>query len=78
MAWEQSLLRNITSSIPWWIRLVVPLGAILMATGAILALANPAMLVSPGDEINGAVPIYAGYLASRNIAIAIMSSLGFD
>ena len=33
---------------------------------------NPAMLVSPHDEINGAVHIYAGYLASRNLALAGM------
>jgi hypothetical protein len=30
------------------------------------------MLVSPHDEINGAVRIYAGYLVARNFAIAIM------
>jgi hypothetical protein len=43
-----------------------------MAAGAVLALIHPAMLVSPHDEINGAVRIYAGYLASRNMALAIM------
>lgn len=30
------------------------------------------MLVSPHDVINGAVRIYAGYLTSRNLIIAIM------
>jgi hypothetical protein len=30
------------------------------------------MLVSPHDEINGAVHVYAGYLASRNLALATM------
>ena len=30
------------------------------------------MLVSPHDEINDAVHIYAGYLASRNMALAVM------
>jgi len=58
--------------IGWWLRAVVILGALLMATGALLALIHPAMLVSPHDEINGAVHIYAGYLASRNMAMAIM------
>jgi len=58
--------------IPWWLRAVVILGALLLATGAVLALFHPAMLVSPHDEINGAVHIYAGYLASRNLALAIM------
>jgi hypothetical protein len=58
--------------IAWWLRAVVILGALLMATGAVLALIRPAMLVSSHDEINGAVHIYAGYLASRNMALAIM------
>jgi hypothetical protein len=40
--------------------------------GAVIALVQPAMLVSPHDEINGAVHIYAGYLVSRNLAIAIL------
>jgi hypothetical protein len=43
-----------------------------MAIGAVIALLHPAMLVSPHDEINGAVHIYAGYFASRNAALAIM------
>jgi hypothetical protein len=30
------------------------------------------MLVSPHDTINGAVRIYAGYLVSRNLALALM------
>ena len=40
--------------------------------GAVIALVHPAMLVSPHDEINGAVRIYAGYLAARNLALAVM------
>ena len=61
-----------TAPIPWWLRAVVILGALLMAAGAVLALIHPAMLVSSHDEINEAVHIYAGYLASRNMALAIM------
>jgi hypothetical protein len=57
--------------IAWWIRVAVILGAALTAMGAVIALVQPAMLVSPHDEINGAVHIYAGYLVSRNLAIAI-------
>ncbi|MGA7313791.1 MAG: hypothetical protein WBX22_07435 [Silvibacterium sp.] len=33
---------------------------------------TPTMLVSPHDEINGAVRVYAGYLAARNGALAMM------
>jgi hypothetical protein len=60
------------SAIPWWLRAVVVVGALLMAAGGIIALVHPAMLVSPHDEINGAVHIYAGYLASRNLVLAMM------
>lgn len=58
--------------IAWWLRVVIVLGAFLTAMGGIIALVHPAMLVSPHDEINGAVHIYAGYLAARNLALAIM------
>jgi hypothetical protein len=61
-----------TIPIPWWLRFVVLLGALLLVVGAFLALVHPGMLVSPHDEINGAVHIYAGYFASRNAALAIM------
>jgi hypothetical protein len=40
--------------------------------GAVIALVRPIMLVSPHDEINGAVRIYAGYLVARNLAIALL------
>jgi hypothetical protein len=61
-----------TSPFPWWLQTIVLIGAILMAAGALIALINPAMLVSPHDEINAAVHIYAGYLFSRNAALAIL------
>jgi hypothetical protein len=57
---------------PLWVRLIVILGAMLNALGAVIALVHPAMLVSPRDEINRAVQIYAGYLAARNLALAFM------
>jgi hypothetical protein len=53
-------------------RILVIVGALLTAIGAVIALVHPAMLVSPHDEINGAVRIFAGYLAARNLALAIM------
>ena len=60
------------AAIVWWVKAVVVLGALLFATGAVLALVRPAMLASPHDEVNGAVRVYAGYLASRNTALAVM------
>jgi hypothetical protein len=50
----------------------VALGAILMATGGVIALVRPAMLLSPQDQITGAVTIYAGYFGVRNLAIALL------
>jgi hypothetical protein len=60
------------SALPWWLFAVVGLGAVLLGTGGVIALLRPAMLVSPHDEINGAVRIYAGYVTSRNLSLAIM------
>lgn len=57
---------------PLWVRLIVILGALLTFVGAVIALAHPALLVSPHDEINRAVQIYAGYMAARNLALAFM------
>jgi hypothetical protein len=61
-----------TTAFPWWLQTIVLLGALLMGAGALIALLNPAMLVSPHDEINAAVHVYAGYLFSRNAALAIL------
>jgi peptidoglycan/LPS O-acetylase OafA/YrhL len=59
-------------AISWWVALVVLIGALLMATGAVLAFVHPAMLVSPHEEINSAVRVYAGYLTARNAVLAGM------
>ena len=62
--------RNV--ALPWWLSLIVIVGALLLAAGAVIALLHPALLVAPGEEINGAARVYAGYLVSRNLAIAAM------
>jgi hypothetical protein len=59
------------TAFPWWLQTIVLPGALLMGAGALIALLNPAMLVSPHEEINAAVHVYAGYLFSRNAALAI-------
>jgi hypothetical protein len=48
------------------------LGVVLLAAGAIIAVVHPILLVSPQDQINQATRVYAGYLASRNMALALM------
>ena len=65
-------LSAITDRVPVLWTVIIVFGALLMAVGAVIALLHPAMLVSPHDEINGAVQIYAGYFASRNAALTIM------
>ena len=73
-----SPLLNSGTVLPLWVQAVVVLGAALMAMGAVIALVHPGMLVAPGEEINGAVRVYAGYLVSRNFALAafLLLSLG--
>lgn len=58
------------SALPKWLALIVISGALLLVTGAIIALVNPAMLA--GGEINDAVHVYAGYLVARNLALALL------
>jgi len=60
------------SAIDWLPKVIAALGALLLIAGALIALFHPVMLVSAQDEINGAVHVYAGYLASRNLALAVM------
>jgi len=61
-----------SSSLPGWVSASVIVGALLMGAGAVIALVRPAMLVAPNAEINAAVRVYAGYLVSRNLALAAM------
>jgi sterol desaturase/sphingolipid hydroxylase (fatty acid hydroxylase superfamily) len=56
---------------PWWLQTTVILGSLLMATGAVLALANPQMLVYPGAQINDASRTFAGYFFGRNLVLAV-------
>jgi hypothetical protein len=57
---------------PWWLQAMVVLGALLMLTGAILAVIRPEAILSPHEGMKSAVRIYAGYLGSRNGALAIL------
>ena len=72
---HQSLTKNSAPEdlpIPVWVCIVVLVGSLLMIVGAMIALVRPATLVEKGEEINAAVRVYAGYLFSRNLAIAVM------
>jgi hypothetical protein len=47
------------------------LGSVLLAAGAGIAYTRPGMLLSPHEQISEGVRIYAGYLISRNAALAL-------
>src|ERR1700692_4286307 len=59
------------STFPWWLNTIVVLGAVLMIMGGLMALLQPSRLVSPHDDITGAVRVYAGYFAARALVLAI-------
>lgn len=58
-------------SIPWWLSTIVIIGALLTAAGGILALVRPETLLGSGQPMNQAAHIYANYLVSRNLAMAV-------
>jgi hypothetical protein len=68
------LEKNLSASatLTWWLNAGVAVGAVLMATGGVIALVRPIMLVSRQAQITSAVKIYAGYFAVRNLAIALL------
>jgi hypothetical protein len=43
-----------------------------MGVGAVIALVKPGMLLGPGDLVTAGVQVYAGYVVSRNLSLAIM------
>lgn len=72
---QEKLPVQTNERIPWWVVTIVILASFLLSAGAVIALVHPAMLVSPHDIVNDAARIYAGYFASRNLALAIMLML---
>ncbi len=57
--------------IPWWVSLVVILGAALTVTGAVISKVDPTLLTG-GNPMNDAARVYADYLFARNLAVAVM------
>ena len=57
-------------TIPRWVAAIVLLGALLTAAGGVIALVHPEMLLGPGEPMNAAASVYAGYLVSRDLALA--------
>ena len=57
--------------IPWWVSLIVILGALLTATGAVISKVDPTILTN-GGPITDATRVYADYLFARNLPLAVM------
>lgn len=55
-----------TRTWPWWLTAIVILGALLIATGAVLA------IFASGEHLNTAGQNYADYFITRNVALAVM------
>ena len=60
-----------TQHIPWWVIIVVILGAALLATGAIISKIDPTLLTD-NTPMNDAGRVYADYLFARNLPLALM------
>ena len=57
--------------IPRWISIVVILGAILTATGAVISKVDPTLLTN-GSPMTEAAWVYADYMFARNLSLAVM------
>ena len=57
--------------IPLWIAILVVLGALLTATGAIISKIDPTLFTN-GSPMTDAARVYADYMFARNLPLAIM------
>lgn len=51
---------------PWWLTAIIILGAVLIATGAVMA------IFATGEHLNTVGHNYADYFITRNLALAVM------
>jgi hypothetical protein len=57
--------------IPLWVSIVVILGALLTATGAVISKVDPTLLTN-GSPMTEAARVYADYLFARSLPLAVM------
>src|ERR1700730_6336306 len=57
--------------IPLWVSVVVILGAVLAAAGAVISKVDPTILTN-GSPMTGAALVYADYTFARNLPLAVM------
>lgn len=63
---------NDEGSIPWWLFVVVILGAALMLVGVLTSQLAPGMELAKGEHLTHAARVYADYLFARNLPLAII------
>jgi hypothetical protein len=68
---DDSRLSQSFEHIPLWISIVVIIGALLTAIGAIISKVDPTLLTN-GSPMTGAARVYADYLFARDLPLAIM------
>jgi hypothetical protein len=56
---------------PWWVSIVVILGALLTLTGAVISKVDPTLLTN-GNPMTDSARIYADYTFARDLALAVM------
>jgi hypothetical protein len=56
---------------PLWVSIVVVLGALLIATGAVISKLDPTLLTN-GSPMTEAARVYADYTFARNMPLAVM------
>ena len=62
---------QLVSHIPLWVSIVVILGALLIATGAVISKVAPTLLTN-SEAMTGAARVYADYMFARNLPLAVM------
>jgi hypothetical protein len=57
--------------IPLWVSIVVILGALLTAAGAVISKVDPTLLTN-GSPMTDAARVYADYMFARNLPLAVL------
>lgn len=56
---------------PWWVNVIVLAGVLLLLAGAIIGKLQPKLLLSSNQPVTAATKVYADYLFSRNLVLAV-------
>jgi hypothetical protein len=62
---------QLVARIPLWVSIVVIIGALLSAAGAVISKIDP-MLLTNGNPITDATRVYADYVFARSLTLAVM------